>query len=70
MGGFSESVKKAKFMTKIYLSDNVEWSSKNLWKMTSADVCMYVCKIYLTLVKNIIIAKSSIYNTNLNLKVS
>ena len=28
--------------------------------------CMYVCKIYLTSVKNVIITKSSIYNTNLN----
>ena len=27
---------------------------------------MYVCKIYLTSVKNVIITKSSIYNTNLN----
>ena len=27
---------------------------------------MYVCKIYLTSVKNVIIAKSGIYNTNLN----
>ena len=26
------------FMTKIVFSDNVEWSSKNLWKMMSADV--------------------------------
>ena len=25
-------------MTKISLADNVEWSSKNLWKMMSADV--------------------------------
>ena len=23
---------------KTFLSDNVEWSSKNLWKMISADV--------------------------------
>ena len=29
-------------------------------------VCMYVCKIYVTSVKNVIITKSSIYNTNLN----
>ena len=28
--------------------------------------CMYVCKIYLTSVKNVIIIKSNIYNTNLN----
>ena len=27
---------------------------------------MYVCKIYLTSVENVIITKSSIYNTNLN----
>ena len=27
---------------------------------------MYVCKIYLTSVKNVIIIKSNIYNTNLN----
>ena len=26
------------FMLKIVFSDNVEWSSKNLWKMMSADV--------------------------------
>ena len=38
MGGFSESVKKWKIETKIFFSDNVEWSSKNLWKMMSADV--------------------------------
>ena len=23
---------------KFFFSDNVEWSSKNVWKMTSADV--------------------------------
>ena len=38
MGGFSESVKKWKIVTKIFFSDNVERSSKNLWKMMSADV--------------------------------
>ena len=27
---------------------------------------MYVCKIYLTSVKNVVIIKSSVYNTNLN----
>ena len=27
---------------------------------------MYVCKIYLKSVKNVMITKSSIYNTNLN----
>ena len=36
--GVSESVKKGKFMTRISFSDNVELSSKNLWKMISADV--------------------------------
>ena len=38
VGGLSESVKKGESMTKIFFSDNVEWSSKNLWKMMSADV--------------------------------
>ena len=38
MGCLSESVKKGKFVKKIFLSDNAEWSSKNLWKMISADV--------------------------------
>ena len=38
VGGLSESVKKGKFVTKIFFSDNVEWSSKILWKMISADV--------------------------------
>ena len=33
----SESVKKGKFVTKMFFSDNVEWSSKNLLKI-SADV--------------------------------
>ena len=28
----SESVKKRK-MTKIFFTDNIQWSSKNLWKM-------------------------------------
>ena len=37
-GGLSESVKKGKFATKNLFSDNIEWSSKNLWKMISADV--------------------------------
>ena len=32
------SVKEGKFVTKIFLADNFEWSSKNLWKMMSADV--------------------------------
>ena len=34
----SESVKKSKFATEIFFSDNIEWSSKNLWKIISADV--------------------------------
>ena len=38
MGGLSESVKKGKFMTKIFCPDNVEWSSKYWWEMISADV--------------------------------
>ena len=38
MGGLSESVKKGKFMTKIFFPNNVEWSSKNWQKMISADV--------------------------------
>ena len=29
-------------------------------------VCMYVCKIHLTSVKNVMITKSSIYNTDLS----
>ena len=36
--GVSESVKKGKFVMKIFFSDNAEWSFKNLWKMISADV--------------------------------
>ena len=34
----SESVEKVKFVTEIFFSDNIEWSSKNLWKIISADV--------------------------------
>ena len=34
----NESVKKGKFMKKIFFSDNVEWSSKNFWKMIPANV--------------------------------
>ena len=34
----SESVKIEKFVKKIFFSDNVGWSSENLWKMISADV--------------------------------
>ena len=37
-GGLSQSVKKGKFVTKIFLSDIVEWSSKNLQKMIPPDV--------------------------------
>ena len=37
-GGLSESVKKETFVMKIFFSDNVEWSSENLWIMISADV--------------------------------
>ena len=37
-GGLSESGKKETFVMKIFFSDNVEWSSENLWKMISADV--------------------------------
>ena len=37
-GGLSQSVKKGKFVTKIFFSDIVEWNSKNLWKMISAGV--------------------------------
>ena len=37
-GWLSESVKKGKLATKILFSDNVEWSSKNLWKIIFADV--------------------------------
>ena len=33
-----DPLNKGKFMTKIFLADNVEWSSKNLWKMMSADL--------------------------------
>ena len=41
--GLSEFVKKWKFLTKIFFSDNFEWSSKNLWKMISADVIYNIC---------------------------
>ena len=38
-GGLSdESVKKGKFVMKIFFSDNVKWNSKNLWNMMSVDV--------------------------------
>ena len=38
VGGLSGSIEKGKFATKIFISDNIEWSSKNLWKMMSTDV--------------------------------
>ena len=37
-GGKFKSIKKGKFVTKIVFPDNVERSSKNLWKMISAHV--------------------------------
>ena len=37
MGGLSDSVKNGKFVTNIFLSDNAEWSFKNLWKMISVN---------------------------------
>ena len=43
MGGLSESIKKEKFKMKIFFSDNVEWSSKNLKKM-SANVKANIAK--------------------------
>ena len=36
--GLSKSIKKGQFIHKNLFSDNVEWSSKNLWKMVSVDV--------------------------------
>ena len=33
VGGLSESIKKGKFVKKKFFSDNIEWSSKNLWKI-------------------------------------
>ena len=36
--GMDVTPKKGKFETKIFFSDNAEWSFKNLWKMMSADV--------------------------------
>ena len=37
--GLRESVKKGKIYDKIlFFPDNVEWSSKSLWKMISADI--------------------------------
>ena len=38
-GGLSENLlKKENSGRKSFFSDNIEWSSKNLWKMISADV--------------------------------
>ena len=37
-GGLSDSVKKGKFVKKIFLSDNAEWSFKNLWKVIPVKV--------------------------------
>ena len=37
-GEVSESIKKGKFVMKIFFSYNVEWSSKNLWKTISVNV--------------------------------
>ena len=37
-GKLSESIKRWKLAMEILFLDNVEWSSKNLWKMMSADV--------------------------------
>ena len=36
-----KSAKKGKFVTKIFLSNNVEWSSKNLWKMVASYIYSY-----------------------------
>ena len=36
-GVSSKSVKKGKFVTKVFFPDNAEWSSNNFWKMMSAD---------------------------------
>ena len=38
MGGWFESIQKGEFVMKFFFSDNVEWSSENLWKTISADV--------------------------------
>ena len=36
--GLSDPIKKGKYGTKIFLSDNAEWSLKSLWKMISVNV--------------------------------
>ena len=39
MGDLSESIKKRKIRDKnIFFSDNIDWGSRNMWKMMSADV--------------------------------
>ena len=39
MGDLSESIKKRKIRDKnFFFSDNIEWGSRNMWKMMSADV--------------------------------
>ena len=38
VGGLSQSVKKVKFATKTFFSDNVEGSSKNLSEIISTNV--------------------------------
>ena len=37
-GGWVNPLKKKNLWRKSFISDNVEWSSKNVWKMISADV--------------------------------
>ena len=37
LGVLNESVKKGKFVTEIFFSNNVEWGCKNLLKVRSAD---------------------------------
>ena len=38
VSGLNESVKKGKFVTKIFLSDVIELNSKNIGKMIYADI--------------------------------
>ena len=38
MEGLIESVKKKNLWQKCFSSDSIVWSSKNQWKMISADV--------------------------------
>ena len=37
-GGWVNPLKKNNLGRKSFISDNVEWSSKNVWKMISADI--------------------------------